>query len=487
MSKAISARPRNRNYDVPILDSFRTAAITPILESKVADLRSIPVIEKPPLVEVKVPNLPVKNESSDISIYIPTLFHINWERTREILKVNLLKLTKTPPSYSYIKDIETNEDIIYYFNSSVQTKGDANSNYADGFNIKDNSDTNKYRLRGLYKIGYRYIKQETVFIATSFFIELVSNISKPNDYITYSICEDNDFSYSEITTCDTEVDSSAMDMFKLMLNYTDNNKNSNFKTLSWKGPILSGNTEVPCLDIPYLEGSSHTVSALVTSSKSYKIDVDFDTYLAYEARGNSLFIYTYNPISSNVDVSSIGGIYSMLNEKNKRIIVSNENSLPFTLCAEFPLNTETNLPTALTSDKIFNMLFISRSNGRYTGSNFLLPFELTKNDSSQISSYSMDDADKHLIWSTFLFLTNIPSTTEKIFPLDAKVKWTTEKLTDDATFTAPGVISYTKNKTFKSVSGDMTKFFCKNHTLDFSGPKNIHIIKVSLNLNLPDN
>lgn len=498
MNKAISARTRNRAHDSSPLNSFRLAAISPVVESKTDNTVTIvtktPVVQKATLVankvaETKVEIAPVfqspnsKSESGEITISIPVLFHINWQSVRKIVKVNLTKLSLSSLPYSYVKDVETGEDIIYYFNSDIRTKGDSYSNYADGYQIKDNTSTKKYRLRGLYKIGYRYIRQESGFAATTFFIELVCNISKPDDYITYSLCEDNGFSYVEALGSDVECETSTMEMFKLILNYKDDSGNSQFKSLLWKGPILSGNTDVPCLDIPSCEANFTTISALVSSTKYFKMDVNFETYLAYEAKGNSLFVYTYNPTSTS---SEVGGIYSMINEKNRRLSSADEKSLPFDQCAEFHLKIGSNLSEPLITDEIFRLVFICKQPGRYAGSNFLLSFNLDSSDPNQISSYAMDDTNK-LIWSTFLFLQNIPSITEKNFPLDSKIKWTTEKLADDAYFTSPGVISYTKSKPFKSISGDMSKLFLKNHTLGFIEPKNIHIIKLSFDLSLPDN
>lgn len=506
MNKAISARTRNRNNDSYPLNSFRLAAISPVAESKTDN--SVTVQIKTPVLEPKVEIASAKvinpksevsptkvieskivspsnseNESGNISISVPALFHINWLSVRKILKVNLAKLSSSSQPYSYIKDIETGEDIIYYFNSDVKTKGDSYSNYADGYEIRDITSTKKYRLRGLYKIGYRYIRQEAGFAATNFFIELVSNISKPDDYISYSVCEDSGFSYAEALGSDIELETSTMEMFKLILNYKDDNGNSQFKTLLWKGPILSGNTDVPCLDIPSCEANFTTISAVVSSTKSFKVDVNFETYLAYEAKGNSLFVYTYNPTSTS---SEVGGIYSMINEKNRRLSSGDEKFLPFDQCVEFDLKTGSSLSEPLVSDKIFRLVFVCKQQGRYAGSNFLLSFNLNSGDSSQVSSYAMDDTDK-LIWSTFLFLKNIPSTTEKNFPLDNKIVWTTEKMADDASFSSPGIITYNTSKTFKSISGDMSKLFLKNHTIGFVGPKNIHIVKLSFNLSLPDN
>lgn len=420
----------------------------------------------------------------NLTIYVPALFSINWIEMRKKLDVNLAALTKSTPTttYSYIKNVDTGDDLIFYFTSLNKINGDSSLNYADGYNLENLSDFKKYRIRGLYKLGYRFIKEGDKYTATSFFIQLISHVARPDEYISYSTYEEANFNYLEDYQLDTESDIIGLESFKLNLEFKDGDS-VQLRSMMWKCAILGGNVDTPCLNIPHPDTDIQYVSGLVSLDKTCKINVDFETYIAYEARGSSLLMYTWNPGVHPIK----GGIYSMLNGKNCKLPTEETKILGFGRGAEFVIDAKSNSPLALSSNQNIYLNFVCKKEGQYEGSNFMLPFSLVDNDPSQISTYIMDDNNKFLIWNTFLFLRNIPHTDEKHFPLNTSVKWITEKLTDKATFISPGSLSYTKVENFKPVTGDMTKFFSKDNGLEFTGPNNVHLIRVKITLALPDN
>jgi hypothetical protein len=530
MNRIASSRPRTRPLERKTFKDFtadtvtETKTVTPTVGVKVKTPNTetvpfnqgtetsselVPPHVKPTLQNVTISGenkTPIKKKAESMSISVPLLFAIDWDSLTVVVNQNLTMLSKitVPPtqSYSYVKDPNSGADLIYYLTSFGIPRGDMLSNYSDGFNIEEGTDTKIYRIRGLYKIGYRFIKQNEDYIATSYFIELVSNVSKPDSYLSYSTYESTPFSYSGTSQVDIESEVNDIESFKLSLVFKNGPFTSEVKTLTWKCSILGGSNEIPCVDIPFSHEQKRgptTISGIVRINKPARIIVPFETYLAYEAKDSMLNIYTVDSGFDN------GGIYPMLSGKNKKILITNSGGLnnlnsgglnntlnssitfPFRKCISFPINPGASSLTTLGSDTNFSLNFLSNQEGHYLGSNFNLFFELVKVDPNQVSAYVMDDTDKSIILNAFLFMRNVLKTGEVPFPVDSNIKWTTEKLADDASFAPDGRIFYKSGKTFKPVSGDMTKFFCRDNYLSFVGSNNIHLIKVCLSLSLPDN
>ena len=466
MSRVVAMRPRIKQIQKPTLQDFKTNSIAPI-EPKVE-----------PKVEPKTSTI----IDTEFSLYAPVLLNLDWGLILGNVNERLHLLATTNPTvyskYDYMKDDTGDKDRIFIFTASGE-------GYSEAFNLINRNDTKKYRVRGSYKLGYRVVKQDTTFVAPSFFIELIPGTSDGDGYITYSSYQETDFNYYQ--ECKTNDDNTnySVDSFRLNFNFVSYAGASCMRTLEWKTSALGGKGAAPCVDIPYPTGGMDhraIVSAFMTLNKIPRLEVTFDTFVAFEAKNNNFILHTHNIFG---DTTIDGGVHSMLSGRNRKLTSMDLKTLTLSEAAHFPLNTNTTFPTPIVSDCIFGLNFAARQSGPYSGCVFTLPFSLSKADPDQVSMYTPDDTDKPNLTSVFVFFKNIGYTSERNFTLDANVKWSAERISASSAFIAPGLIAYTRDKTPKINTGDMTKLYLRDTNLEFTGPNNLHVFNLKLTLTLP--
>lgn len=476
MSKLTANRPKIGPSDTTTLRSFVPSGkgLIPLAP----DVKtSTPIV--PPARGTVANTSTASNNTSTTAITIPTMMSLDWNKINLILRNQLTSLASNPstPSvgYQYLRaDASTGKDTIFSFSCS-DTEQNA---YVSGYNAGDD----KYRLRGNYKLGFRYIKQGNNCDVSSYFIELTPKTVNGEDYITSSVVQEATFSYSSEAEV-KEVNTDTLDVFRLVLNFPA--ANHSVRSVNWKCLAMGGNAVTPCVDIPSGDGKV-AVGATLYSVPISKSNVSFETYIALEAKDEILNLYTQEIQSAT------GGVFAMLSGKNKSSPATQSpvTAFSFRTPTKFAINTSSKSPSTLalapasvgTTGGQLTLNFVSNQSGKYSGFNFKLPFNISDTDPS---TYTMDDTSA-LIWSIFLFLKPTSIDGEKTYPLGSDIKWTTEKVSDASTFSNTNTITWNNSKAFKPVSGSMDKFFLKGNAVDLIQPKNMHVIKISMILALPD-
>lgn len=398
--------------------------------------------------------------SDNLEIEVPCLFELNHTQLKNNLAYSLCLLGKTNniPSigHSYIKDSVTGLRSIHYLTNKLEIKARPDDNYTEGFNCKNLNDTKKYRFRGLFIIGYRYTKKDEYYMADSFFLELITSINDSKEYLSYSICEEEPFTLDKMVE---EIDHPKQIIDSFIIKFCLND--CTIKTLNSKNGY--------CVDISNIITSSKNIisSAIILINTSKDEIISYETYIAFEAKNNNLFVYVYEPIKDN----SLG-VESMLNGKCKRIQKNEEKELQFKKVLTFPLK-DFDGTFKLSNEDTFNLNFVYRGEGHHSGTCFTLPYTIDNYISSVTGSINY-------LTGVFLFLR--PMLIEKSYSFDSKVKWVSERITDEAVLSDSNLLTYTENKSYKASD---VKYLCKTHGLSMNESK-VHLVKIRASIPLPE-
>lgn len=394
-------------------------------------------------------------KSDNLTIYIEQFININHEELKRNLSYTLSSMKAIPnlPSngIAYIKQFGEKTNMLFYLNGNTGFKPNPEDNYVDGFNVNNLEDTKKYRFRGLFSIGFRYKKSDN-YIAESFFLELVPPINNPDRYIRCTIYEEEQFNLDK--EAEEKIHSEQLvDLFtiKFIFNF--------IRTMDSKKCY-----RVDISNINLLTANLFS-SAIISINTTGYVDTLYETYIGLEYRDNILNLYVYEPIKNNNL-----GVEPMLNGKNKRVSQVEEKELPIRKVISIPLNRELKINCKTN----FELCFVCRGEGYRSGSCFNLPFEID-NNTSHITG------DRDFIESIFLYLRSMML--EKTYSFDTKVKWSSERITNEATINGD-VLTYSGNGCYKT---NDIKFSCKTHGMSSKEPEKVHLIKIKCILPLPEN
>ena len=395
-------------------------------------------------------------KSDNLTIYIEQFININHEELKRNLSYTLSSMKAIPnlPSngIAYIKQFGEKTNMLFYLNANPGFKPNPEDNYVDGFNVNNLEDTKKYRFRGLFTIGFRYKKLDN-YIAESFFLELVPPINKPDKYIRCTIYEEEQFNLDK--EAEEKIHSEQLvDLFTIKFIF-----NNFIRTMDSKKCCR--------VDIPNINLLTANLfsSVIISINTTGYVDTLYETYIALEYKDNILNLYVYEPIKNNNL-----GVEPMLSGKNKRVSQVEEKELPIRKVISIPLNKELKINCKTN----FELCFVCRGEGYRSGSCFNLPFEID-NNTSHITG------DRDFIESIFLYLRSMML--EKTYSFDTKVKWSSERITNEAIVNGD-VLTYSGNGCYKT---NDIKFSCKTHGMSSKEPEKVHLIKIKCMLPLPEN
>lgn len=396
-------------------------------------------------------------KSDNLIVHIPQIINLNCEELKRNLTFTLSSmkgiLNLPPNGIAYIKQFGEKSNMLFYLNSNPGFKPNPEDNYVDGFNVNNLEDIKKYRFRGLFSIGFRYKKVDS-YIAESFFLELVPPINDTDRYIRCIICEEEEFNIDKRT--EEKVHSEQIvDLFTIKFIFN----NFIIKTMDSKNCYQ--------VDIPNINLLTTNLisSAFMFINTTGCVDTLYETYIALEYKDNILNLYVYEPIKNNNL-----GVESMLGGKNKRAPQIEEKELPIKKVMSLPLSKE----LKINFEGSCELSFVCRGEGYRSGSCFNLPFEIDNNRSHIIGN-------SDFIESIFLYFRSMMI--EKTYSFDSKVKWSSERITNEAIING-NMLTYSNNSSYKA---NDIKFLCKTYAMASKEPEKIHLIKIKCVLPLPEN